>query len=504
MKKSSFLLQVLAVLALLGARVYAEEAKVDSKPLNVGAFQELGSIYNGLYSAGGPPVTAEIGNMEWVDHFGAFIAKEAVINDRLHLSGGFGGVFQFRKPETVGAGFDFHQRKAFFIGPTRTEAVYYFGDTQKPWLKLGTGMFPYKYNPDAANLGEYLFRSRAYPTFTTTGGYLIANSSSATLQGVKANLQMGSLKLDALLTTETELAPFYDFSLAFIGSWSVANGLLDVGAGVNFQHLIPVKPSRTTNQVRENSYFTDPTTGKDYVGASNYYSNAADFYYSKGTAQDSAKADQYTLDGHVADSLFGLPAASSARPSIHYFTGSGVLLMARASLDAKKLLPLPAMGPEDLKLYFEVDVLGVKNYPVFYTKMQDRMPIMMGINLPTFHWLDLLAVQTEYFNSPWLNNTYSLGSGIQAKAVYTPYLPPSNYTVLSDADYNDQTGNDDWKWSVLARKNIANRLTVSVQIARDHLRMPSSRFYYGPQFEPNEITAFKSSWYWVTQISWGI
>src|SRR5690606_3389201 len=134
-----------------------------------------------------------------------------------------------------------HQRKAFFIGPTQTTATYHFGDPSAPWLTVGAGMFPYKYNPDAANLGEYLFRARAYPTVLTTGGYVFAGSAAATLQGFKASWRQGDLRLDALLTTETELAPFYDWSLAFVGSWSLMNGLLDLGAGVNFHHLIPVR-----------------------------------------------------------------------------------------------------------------------------------------------------------------------------------------------------------------------------------------------------------------------
>jgi hypothetical protein len=119
--------------------------------------------------------------------------------------------------------------------------------------------------------------------------------------------------------------------------------------------------------------------------------------------------------------------------------------------------------------------------------------------------LDLLAVQVEYFDSPWLNNSYSIGAGNQERVVNTPFLPAgTGDAVLSRNDYNDQAERDNWKWSVLARKNIANRLTLSVQVARDHLRMPSSKFYYGPQYEPNEITAFPDSWYWASQISWGL
>ena len=213
-------------------------------------------------------------------------------------------------------------------------------------------------------------------------------------------------------------------------------------------------------------------------------------------------AAQYTADGTTASSLYSLP--DSTRPSIKYYTTSAVLLMARATLDPKKVLALPMMGPQDLKLYFEVDVLGLKNYPVYYEKISERMPIMMGINLPCFRILDLLAVQAEYFNSPWLNNTFSFASGNHERVNNTPYLPISNDTVLSRTNYNDMTAKDNWKWSVLAKKTIQNRLTVSFQCARDHLRLPSSKYYYGPQFEPNEVTAFKDSWYWVTQISWGI
>jgi hypothetical protein len=470
---------------------------VESKPLSIGAFQELGAVYNGLYSTGEAP---KILDREWVDHFGAYLIKEVVINNRLHLSGGLGGVFQFRKPETVGAGFDFHQRKAFFIGPTRTEAVYHFGeDPESPWLKLGAGMFPYKYNPEASNLGEYLFRSRAYPTFMTTGGYVFANSTAVTLQGLKANFQRGGLKADVLLVTETELAPFYDWSLALVGSWSVAGGLLNLGAGVNFLHLIPVKPSRTSNPVRANSYFTDPTTGKKYTGHEDYYLAQLSFYQAKG---DTVRAAQAQADYDVSDSLWRLP--DGRRPTIHHYTTQAVLLMFRTTVDPKKLVSLPKLGAEDLKVYFEVDVLGVRNHPVFYKRIRERTPIMGGFNVPTFRVLDLLSVQIEYFDSPWLNNSYSIGAGNQERVVNTPFIPKASDAILSRNTYNDQAERDNWKWSVLARKTVANRLTLSAQVARDHLRMPSSQFYYGPQYEPNEITAFPDSWYWTTQISWGL
>jgi hypothetical protein len=495
----------------------AEEPRIELRPLTLGAFQELGAVYNGLHTDGGG--NGVVHGTQWVDHFGAFLAAEAVVDDRLHLRGGLGGVFQFRKPETVGSGFSFHQRKAFFLGPARTEAVYHFGeDPRSPWLMVGTGMFPYKYNPDVSNLGEYLFRSRAYPTILNTGGYVFIGSAGATLQGFQANLRKGNLKADALLVTETELAPFYDWSLALVASYSVADGLLDVGAGVNFQHLIPVRPSRTTAEAVGNSYFRDPVAGGYLAGNTQYYANAdgyfrqkADALYANGTASDSARADRYAAraDGYAAqgaraDSLLALPAAQ--RPGLRHYTTRATLLMARAALDFKKVLPRidggALLGPEDLRLYTEVSVLGVRDYPVFYDNIMDRMPIMVGFNLPAFRFLDVLAVQAEHFRSPWLNNTYSLAEGDGRRVFNTPYLPGSSDEVLGGRVY-EQLRRDDWKWSVMARKRVG-RMTFSAQVARDHLRLPSSEFYYGPQYDPNEITTFPDSWYWATQVSWGL
>lgn len=497
-----------------GAGASAQEPQVVLKPLSLGAFQEIGAVYNGVYTGGGP--SARVYDFQWVDHFGAFLAAEAVVDERLFLRGGIGGVFQFRKPETVGSGFSFHQRKAFFLGPARTEAVYHFGeDPAKPWLMVGAGAFPFKYNPEASNLGEYLFRSRAYPTTVNTGGYVFIGSAAATLQGFKARYERGNFSADALLFTETDLAPFYDWSLALLASYTVADGLLDLGAGVNFQHLIPIRPSRTTARAAGNSYFIDPVTGEAYAGNTQYYHNAEGYFrdkagqwYAKGTAADSAVGDRYTAraDENLgraqrADSLLALSDAQ--RPELTPYTTRATLLMGRATLDPKKLLPLPGLGPQDLKVFAEIAVLGVKDYPVFYENVTERMPVMMGVNLPAFGVLDLLTVQAEYFRAAWLNNTYSIASGDGKRTFNTPYLPDPFADPLLAGRVYEGVRRDDWKWSVMAQKRIG-RLTLTAQAARDHLRLPSSEFYYGPQYDPNEITTFTNSWHWSTQVSWGL
>lgn len=498
---------ILAAAVLATSLAFADDVKVEDKPLAIGALSEFGFVDKGLFR------TAEgssISSMEWVDHFGAFVTKQAIVNERLFLSAGLGGVFQFRKPETKGAGFAAHQRKAFFIGPTQSEAVYHLGDVDNPWLKLGAGQFFYKYNPEAANLGEMLFRSGPYPTIVTTGGYVVVNSAAANVQGFKANYQAGPFKADMLLTTETNMPPFYDWSLGLVASYSLGEGLLDVGAGVNFKRLIPVRPSRTKRKIKDNAYFKD-ATGKYFVGNVDFYGNSAEFnlnqakkayalgnnalgdHYASQSSRDSAAAEYVSL-------VNNLPDGDPAKPAMNYYTSQGILLMVRATFDMKKLFTDFDSGPDDLKMFFEANVLGVKNYPVYYNKVTERIPIMAGFNLPTFRMLDLLSIQMEYFNSPWYNNTNYVGQ----KLSNIPLVPLGTDAILSRAEYNDQTKKDNWKWSVLAKKTIQGRLTLSAQVASDHLRLTSSEYYYGPQFDHNEVTAFTNHWYWMTQVSWGI
>lgn len=511
-------LAALTMFSLLPGTAFCDAPEVESRPLSIGALQEFGYVVDGLYNAGGQ--NSIISRMEWVDHLGAFLTKEAVVDDRLFLSAGLGGIFQFRKPETVGLGFLYHQRKAFFIGPTKAEAVYHIGEPDRPWLKLGTGIFPYKYNPEAVNLGEYLFRAGAYPTYSITGGYAIVGNAGAQLEGFKANFQAGNLRADVLLFTETTLAPLYDWSLGLVAGYNLGDGLLDIGAGVNFQRLLQVKPSRTARQTNKNSYFT--YNGREYTGYSDYYTYPAAFYSARADSLESslatatsqpdsariqaqaasyrAKAAPYAADGALVDSLLALPETDPGRPKLDYYTASAILLMARFTLDAKRLFDTEVFGSEDLKVYGEVNLLGVKDYPILYADRKARMPIMVGFNLPGFKLLDLFAIQAEYQKSPWLNNTYQRGTA----SINLPYLPNSTDAIMSKVDYFDMKHKDDFKWSVLLRKNLHRKVSLSAQFASDHLRLTSSQFYYGPQFDHNEVTAFDNQWYWMTQLSWGI
>jgi hypothetical protein len=106
----------------------------------------------------------------------------------------------------------------------------------------------------------------------------------------------------------------------------------------------------------------------------------------------------------------------------------------------------------------------------------------------------------EQFKSPWLNNTAQIAN----QAIPLPHFPIASDTISSVTEWNDLATKDDFKWSILIQKKLGNYITWSAQAANDHMRLVSSRYYYGPQFDHNEITVSKSDWYWMTQLSWGI
>ncbi len=63
--------------------------------------------------------------------------------------------------------------------------------------------------------------------------------------------------------------------------------------------------------------------------------------------------------------------------------------MARASFDIKGIFPMDFLGEEDLKIYGELAILGLKDYPGHYNDFSKRIPMMLGFNLPFFGLLNL-------------------------------------------------------------------------------------------------------------------
>jgi len=494
----------LTLLALAPSARAEEAASVVYEPLSLGAFSEFGMLQGGRFGAGGAF------RDEWVDNFGAHLTQRARVGDRWFMRVGIGGIFQFQKPEEINAEWGGTQSRNFFAGPTVADIEYEVRPGSESSWRLGLGLFPYKYNPDAANLGEYLFRSSPYPTTVMTGGYSFIGSTAVPVQGLKSRYSSGNFSADVLLLSETTMPPLYDLSLAGVVKYRAFDGLLDVGAGVNLKRLVPIRPSRTSVRTPENSWFEGPD-GQKYSGNLVYYMNASDFY-----------AARLAEAATAADSAYYLPRAQAAKarrdsvaawtdpaspgyinPDYTHYTQAGILVNATVAVDLKKLLPPSGLwGPEDLRVYAEAAVLGVKNHPVFYENLMDRVPVMFGINLPGFRVLDLVALQFEVFPSPHAN---SYKSSIETNAA-TPELVTSVDRLASQRDYEDAFGEDDLAWSLLVRKRLTRGLTFSAQAARDHARMVSHAFYAGPGLAPNSIfyATNRNNWYWMAQFSFGI
>ena len=152
-------------------------------------------------------------------------------------------------------------------------------------LEFAFGLFPYKYNPEVRDLGEYLFRTGTYPVYFI-GSF---DFPMARLTGLRSSLSFNtpaevlgssalSVNLDILGLTEREMPPYHDFSLASILTVNAFN-LFEIGGGVNFAHLIPVNKKATTRKDNSNNWAFD-SLGVDNDGNTIYDTT---FYTFKGT-----------------------------------------------------------------------------------------------------------------------------------------------------------------------------------------------------------------------------
>ena len=332
--------------------------------------------------------------------------------------------------------------KIVYITVPNAEGIFSFGNKGSAFFTLGVGLFEYKYNPQAQNLGEYLFRTGTYPAYILTSFDL----PLARLAGAIASCEIGGfLRQDLLLTTMNDIKPCMDFSLTYIVDASIGSAL-DIGAGVSFANLISV--------------MSDQTSVRNYMG-----------------------------NGYL-----------KAPGDTGYYTFQGTKLMGRVMFDPKKFFDAPFFGKEDGKLYVEAAVLGLESYPASnaidlsnssntrgYDHLDQKIPVMMGFNIPTFKILDRAALEAE-----WYGCRYPIGTGQVVSNGYSVPSQPSNDGYTWD-DYK----NDDWKWSINVEKTILNRVSLIFQAARDHLKLETT---IKKDADYDDALAKNGHWYWMGKI----
>lgn len=303
------------------------------------------------------------------------------------------------------------------------------------------GYFPVKYNPDAMNLGEYLFRSNAYPALVSSGFETADKVKLAGLHtGYINHAASGNYKQDFFINTETEHFPTHDISLSLMTGYSTPKTFFDISTGVSFFHMIAFDKQRLT------------------PGKTSAYNTVATSYVD-------------TASGDTTD-----------------YTFRGTKLAGRFTIDPKAFFRSNVWGKNDLKIYGEAAILGVKNYPGWYQEMGERMPIMFGINLPAFKVLDVLALEFEYYPNPYMN-AYQFVWKSNSPVPYFENSIGIDYT----SEWNKKT-DDDWKWSLYASKKIRN-VRISGQVASDH----SSRASYLPAGKKlyTEMVPRTKDWYFM-------
>src|SRR5690606_23990256 len=256
---------VLGIMAAWVATSLADEPNIDHRPLSGLLSHEMGSIVHGI-------AEAETLSEAWIQRTGAWLNYESVMDERLTIRASLGGIFWYSLPEyrtVIDA-----QTRDFSPNLSTAHGVYTFGDAENSTLELTAGFFPYKYNADVKNLGEYMFRTGAYPGYISTGGLVITKSARANLLGLKLTGKLpASLTHDFIIHSATELPPLYDYSFSYLVGYK-SGGVLDLGAGIQFDRYLPVKPSYSSPKAPSNGYFTEG--GRTYVGDPSYYANIKD------------------------------------------------------------------------------------------------------------------------------------------------------------------------------------------------------------------------------------
>jgi hypothetical protein len=346
----------------------------------------------------------------------------------------------------------------------RVDATYSLGDTASPYLQFTLGYFPFKYNPDTRDLGEYLYRSGTYPAVLINE----FDFPMSRLAGLKVSSNLfGSLHRDLLLTLETDFPPYFDLNAGYIFTYDAAK-IVQIGLGGMYRSLIPADNSLTTPRDPGNFYLKNP------------------------------------YQTYSVDTATGLTDTNYAGDTIFY-TVSGLKLMARLSFDPKRIFTgadddFGIFGKEDLKLYGEIAILGVANYPADtaikkrssnfvygYDTLLHKMPIMLGFDVPTFKLLDVFAAEVEWYGCTYPNSYY-----VPAKDLIPQPETPDKYSPGLDIhNYHDL---DNWKWAFYAKKSFKNGLYVVGQIACDHVRNETP---IPKNVDREEALRSDRSWMWV-------
>lgn len=296
------------------------------------------------------------------------------------------------------------------------------------------GVYDFKYNPDSKNLGEYLLRSTAYPTLleSSQGKDLLAYSYTR-VAGVEYGFELSWVRLKALVYAEQFNSPVYDVAPVFLAS--AGPEYAEVQAGI-----------------------------------------ALDRYWMFGKRMVSSSLDS-SLRAHISSQGLSTKATK---------------LMLRTRLDLAQMLDIE-FAPT---FYAEAALLGLKNDTLFYKHMAQRMPVMAGVDLPTWGLLTTFSVEAEYLKNPYYARKYPIGDA--GGSSYSP-LPNLNSALEYLPENLPNTVSNDWRWSIYAKRSLNNWIDLEGRAASDHMRL---YVFNGDYASGEPYTRRTKDWYFLVRISY--
>ncbi len=520
-------------------------ADVEIHPTQLGGYMDLGQIVSGKFVKETPSDTVDADNQFLTRTLG-YLTQSATVNDRLDISFTLAGLYFYALPEETNKGlFRFVQPG---IGVGQAQAVYKFGDPEQPWSKLQMGLFPIKYNPDAKNLGEFLFRSGTYPGIIYGGGWTYIGGAEYMAQGLRYSITHldGALTHDFSLTIERGYEPNNNLSPAYLVTYK-AGAVFELGAGLMWAHAISMQDSLLSPEDPQNAYIKPGTAHADaglplayredtfleQVNKPHYDSNDPRVLPDSIDNGIGGKIENPCLTSDPSDdpdpnnpcydqSFVSVTGNGIPGEDLAYYNFRGFKGMVRAKLDIGVIM---GMEPDNFKMYGEIALLGFKDYPFYYEKKSERMPMMFGLNIPTFGLLDAFSLELGYLKSRFPNNVHTLYTKKWPLPLPDDNVPISGHTSnpwtfnLEDPAYTDPNHpdyvegakekiadaftKDDWKWSVYARKQITEGFAVSTQVASDYQRQVLFQSY-APKFMNFPATRYSSDWYFVLRLEMGL
>lgn len=494
----------------------AAVAELEIHPKQFGGTLDFGQAVKGASHSG-------VKDNQPLNRIGVYLASSGSYDNKFDVKLSIGGLFWFALPEQNPN----QTRILFGPGVGQAQGIYRFGDPESPSATLQMGLFGHKYNPDAKNLGEYLFRSGAYPGYIWTGGWSYIDAAAYLAQGFRFALPTfgGALTHELTLYMERDIVPAHDLSPAYLLT-AKPTEFLEFGAGIVWANGLSFKSDSVLSpRDARNAY--NPATGLPLTQEETRKPGYAMNDPRVKPDGDPCLQDRTVActDGAMNDGTFvGVTDNGVPRSSLKYYTFQGFKGMARFSLDFGKMFDSDMLAPNSFKVYGEGALLGFKDYPFYYEKKLERMPLMMGINLPTFGFLDMLSIEAEYLHSPF-RNTISSSYFERLPIPLDESVDPTQYRrdlwrsrMLPDpgdpayasraAAYDslthvleDEARQRDWKWSVYAKKKIVNGVNIVAQAASDHSRHFGIVFAK-PSREP--ATTNPKEWYYVIRMEIGI